>query len=267
MPSLGLDVHLDQTDALVGAERVLMYLTGRERWIIWTLEFVPGCLGGPPDPFWWHVGQPHGANECIGLIDTGATATLWHHQRALCAFAEVPASASLAAVLCRGRPPLKRIGRACNGPSKGSFHWRAAGRTLCALSEAPGDHRSRRVARFSVTGPIAPELQSTISSMASATAVRAGCTVLAVWISSGRSTASSSGPPGAQRVALGSRQLFANLEPRFQVPSCRTCSDKELRSMGKNGAGHWGRFVRALTSAFLQHIDGDVNPSRAGVLA
>lgn len=72
----GLDIRLDRTDALVDADRVLMYLTGAARVDrIETVRFVPGALADHLTSWGGSLDQPHGQMTVLSWIDVGATAS------------------------------------------------------------------------------------------------------------------------------------------------------------------------------------------------
>lgn len=72
----GLEVHLDRTDALIDADRVLMYLTGAARVDrIETVRFVPGALADHLTSWGGNLDQPHGQMTVLSWIDVGVTAS------------------------------------------------------------------------------------------------------------------------------------------------------------------------------------------------
>jgi uncharacterized protein (TIGR03790 family) len=72
----GLNVHLDQTDALRGVDRVLIYMTGRMH-VDWldTVRFLPGALADHLTSFGGVLDKPHGQMTVMSWIQAGATAT------------------------------------------------------------------------------------------------------------------------------------------------------------------------------------------------
>jgi uncharacterized protein (TIGR03790 family) len=75
-PPFGVDVHLDQTDALKNADRVLLYQTGATRIeFLDSNEFVPGALGDHLTSFGGILDKPHGQMTVLSWIDAGVSAT------------------------------------------------------------------------------------------------------------------------------------------------------------------------------------------------
>lgn len=76
LKELGLDVHLDQTDSLRNAARVLMYLTGRTHVDgLETVGFLPGALADHLTSFGGMLDKPHGQMTVMSWIQAGATAS------------------------------------------------------------------------------------------------------------------------------------------------------------------------------------------------
>ena len=74
--AFGIDVHLDQTDALRNADRVLMYLTGRAQIDgLETIRFLPGALADHLTSFGGNLEKPHGQMTVLSWIQAGATAS------------------------------------------------------------------------------------------------------------------------------------------------------------------------------------------------
>ena len=214
---------------------VLMYLTGRERVDgLSTLEFVPGALADHLTSFGGMLDNPHGQMSALAWIDAGATATYGTTSEP-CAHLQK----------FRIRKPC-----CCSMPGASAIeaYWKSAmaQQGLSLASRWPHPLRVERgpwqaiahegLLGFSVTGPIAPELQSTISSMASATAVHAGC---GSWLFGffSRVNCIQLRAPGRNALRLV-RAVCEWLEPRFQVPSCRI--RQRLDQLGKMGPA-WGR--------------------------
>ncbi len=122
VPSLGLDVHLDQTDALVGAERVLMYLTGRERVDgLSTLEFVPGALADHLTSFGGMLDNPHGQMSALAWIDAGATATYGTTSEPCAHLQKFPHPQALLLFYAGGASAIEAYWKSVQWPQQGLF--------------------------------------------------------------------------------------------------------------------------------------------------
>lgn len=74
--AFGIDVHLDQTDALRNADRVLMYLTGRTHVDgLETVNFLPGALADHLTSFGGVMDKPNSQMTVLSWIQAGATAS------------------------------------------------------------------------------------------------------------------------------------------------------------------------------------------------
>lgn len=74
--AFGIDVHLDQTDALRNADRVLMYLTGRTHVDgLETVDFLPGALADHLTSFGGVLDKPNSQMTVMSWIQAGATAS------------------------------------------------------------------------------------------------------------------------------------------------------------------------------------------------
>ena len=74
-PKVGINVYLDQTDALRNVDRVLLYMTGRERVDgLDTVGFVPGALADHLTSFGGKLDDSHGQMSVLSWIEAGATA-------------------------------------------------------------------------------------------------------------------------------------------------------------------------------------------------
>lgn len=75
-PKVGINVYLDQTDALRHVDRVLMYMTGKDRVEgLDTVGFVPGALADHLTSFGGMLDDAHGQMSVLSWIDAGATAS------------------------------------------------------------------------------------------------------------------------------------------------------------------------------------------------
>lgn len=76
VPAFGIDVHLDQTEALRNADRVLMYLTGRTHVDgLDTIGFLPGALADHLTSFGGVLDKPNSQMTVMSWIQAGATAS------------------------------------------------------------------------------------------------------------------------------------------------------------------------------------------------
>ncbi len=76
VPAFGIDVHLDQTEALRNADRVLMYLTGRVQVDgLETVNFLPGALADHLTSFGGVMDKPNSQMTVMSWIQAGATAS------------------------------------------------------------------------------------------------------------------------------------------------------------------------------------------------
>ncbi len=76
VPRFGIDVVLDQTDALRNADRVLLYMTGRATVEgLDTIDFVPGALADHLTSFGGALDKSHGQMSAEAWLDAGATAS------------------------------------------------------------------------------------------------------------------------------------------------------------------------------------------------
>ena len=74
--AFGINVHLDQTEALRKADRVLMYLTGRATVDdLETVNFLPGALADHLTSFGGVLDKSHGQMTVLSWISAGATAS------------------------------------------------------------------------------------------------------------------------------------------------------------------------------------------------
>lgn len=75
-PKVGLNVFLDQTDALRNVDRVLLYMTGRATVDgLDSVSFVPGALADHLTSFGGKLDDPYGQMSVLSWIDAGATAS------------------------------------------------------------------------------------------------------------------------------------------------------------------------------------------------
>lgn len=76
VPQFGIQVYLDQTEALKNVDRVLIYMTGRATVdALDTVGFVPGALADHLTSFGGILDQAHGQMTVLSWLEAGATAS------------------------------------------------------------------------------------------------------------------------------------------------------------------------------------------------
>lgn len=122
VPSLGLDVHLDQVDALVGADRVLMYLTGRDRVdSLSTVEFVPGALADHLTSFGGMLDNPLGQMSALAWIEAGATASYGTTSEPCAHLQKFPHPQALLLFYAGGATAIEAYWKSVQWPQQGLF--------------------------------------------------------------------------------------------------------------------------------------------------
>ncbi|MDE2593778.1 MAG: TIGR03790 family protein [Burkholderiales bacterium] len=122
VPALGLDVHLDQTDALRDADRVLMYLTGKERVEgLNTIEFVPGALADHLTSFGGMLDHANGQMSALSWIDAGATATYGTTSEPCAHLQKFPHPQALLLFYAGGATALEAYWKSVQWPQQGLF--------------------------------------------------------------------------------------------------------------------------------------------------
>ncbi|MGE5451846.1 MAG: TIGR03790 family protein [Acidobacteriota bacterium] len=122
VPALGIDVHLDQTDALRDADRVLMYLTGRQRVEgLDTVEFVPGALADHLTSFGGMLDHANGQMSVLSWIEAGATATYGTTSEPCAHLQKFPHPQALLLFYAGGATALEAYWKSVQWPQQGLF--------------------------------------------------------------------------------------------------------------------------------------------------
>jgi len=122
VPALGLNVHLDQTEALRDEDRVLIYLTGRA-----TLEdldrvrYVPGALGDHLTSFGGVLDKPHGQTTVLSWIDAGVTASYGTASEPCAHLQKFPHPQALLLFYAQGASALEAYWKSVAWPQQGLF--------------------------------------------------------------------------------------------------------------------------------------------------
>ncbi|MEY4766942.1 MAG: hypothetical protein RI907_3615 [Pseudomonadota bacterium] len=118
----GLAVHLDQTEALRNADRVLMYLTGRANVdALDTNTFVPGALGDHLTSFGGVLDKPHGQMTALSWIDAGVTATYGTTSEPCAHLTKFPHPQALLLFYVQGATALEAYWKSVAWPQQGLF--------------------------------------------------------------------------------------------------------------------------------------------------
>lgn len=121
-PPFGVDVYLDQTDALKNADRVLVYQTGRAQVdFLDTNEFVPGALGDHLTSFGGILDKPHGQMTVLSWIDAGVTATYGTTSEPCAHLQKFPHPQALIGFYLQGATALEAYWKSVAWPQQGLF--------------------------------------------------------------------------------------------------------------------------------------------------
>lgn len=135
VPAYGLDVHLDRTDALVDAKRVLIYLTGAAKVDrIETVEFVPGALADHLTSWGGSLDQPYGQMTVLSWIGVGATASYGTVSEPYSHLQKFPHPQVLLMHYVQGASAIEAYWKSVAWPQQGLF----VGEPLAAPFAAPG---------------------------------------------------------------------------------------------------------------------------------
>lgn len=119
---LGIEVHLDETDALQHAERVLLYLTGRERVEhLDTIGFLPGALADHLTSFGGVLDGSHGQMTVLSWIDAGATASYGTTSEPCAHLQKFPDPQALLVFYVQGATALEAYWKSVRWPQQGLF--------------------------------------------------------------------------------------------------------------------------------------------------
>ena len=121
-PPFGVDVYLDQTDALKNADRVMLYQTGRAQVdFLDTNEFVPGALGDHLTSFGGILDKPHGQMTVLSWIDAGVTATYGTTSEPCAHLQKFPHPQALIGFYLQGATALEAYWKSVAWPQQGLF--------------------------------------------------------------------------------------------------------------------------------------------------
>lgn len=122
VPALGLDVHLDQTDALRGVDKVLMYITGRERIDgLGSVSFVPGALADHLTSYGGILDASHGQMTVLSWIEAGATASYGTTSEPCAHLQKFPHPQALLLFYAGGATALEAYWKSVQWPQQGLF--------------------------------------------------------------------------------------------------------------------------------------------------
>lgn len=118
----GLEVSLDQTEALKNTERVLIYLTGRTN-VDWldTVGFLPGALADHLTSFGGVLDKPHGQMTVLSWIDAGATASYGTTSEPCAHLQKFPNPQALVLFYVQGATALETYWKSVAWPQQGLF--------------------------------------------------------------------------------------------------------------------------------------------------
>lgn len=119
---LGLDVQIDQTDALKHVDRVLLYMTGKAN-IDWldTVSFVPGALADHLTSFGGILDKPHGQMTVLSWIHAGATASYGTVSEPCAHWQKFPHPQALLLFYSQGATALEAYWKSVLWPGQGLF--------------------------------------------------------------------------------------------------------------------------------------------------
>lgn len=118
----GLTVHLDETNALKNASRVLMYLTGSTQVdFLDTIDFVPGALADHLTSFGGVLDKAHGQMTVLSWIDAGATATYGTASEPCAHLQKFPHPQGLILFYAQGATAIETYWKSVAWPQQGLF--------------------------------------------------------------------------------------------------------------------------------------------------
>ncbi|MDX9844320.1 MAG: TIGR03790 family protein [Aquabacterium sp.] len=118
----GIEVHLDETDALQDVDRVLLYLTGRERVEhLNTVGFLPGALADHLTSFGGALEASHGQMTVLSWIDAGATASYGTTSEPCAHLQKFPDPQALLLFYLQGATALEAYWKSVRWPQQGLF--------------------------------------------------------------------------------------------------------------------------------------------------
>lgn len=119
---IGVDVILDQTDALKNADRVLLYMTGRATVDgLDTVKFLPGALADHLTSFGGVLDKSHGQMTVLSWIDAGATASYGTTSEPCAHLQKFPNPQALLIFYVQGATALEAYWKSVIWPQQGLF--------------------------------------------------------------------------------------------------------------------------------------------------
>ncbi|MBI2734703.1 MAG: TIGR03790 family protein [Aquabacterium sp.] len=121
-PKVGLNVFLDQTDALRNVDRVLIYMTGKATVDgLDTVGFVPGALADHLTSFGGKLDDPHGQMSVLSWIEAGATASYGTTSEPCAHVQKFPNPQALLLFYIQGATALEAYWKSVMWPQQGLF--------------------------------------------------------------------------------------------------------------------------------------------------
>lgn len=121
-PKIGINVFLDQTDALRNADRVLIYMTGKASVDgLDTVNFVPGALADHLTSFGGKLDDPYGQMTVLSWIDAGATASYGTTSEPCSHVQKFPNPQALLLFYVQGATALEAYWKSVMWPQQGLF--------------------------------------------------------------------------------------------------------------------------------------------------
>lgn len=122
LAAMNLDVHLDQTDALKNAPRVLIYMTGRATIdFLDTVDFLPGALADHLTSFGGVLDKGHGQMTVLSWIGAGATASYGTTSEPCSHLQKFPHPQALLLFYSQGVTAIEAYWRSVAWPQQGLF--------------------------------------------------------------------------------------------------------------------------------------------------
>lgn len=121
-PKVGINVFLDQTEALRNVDRVLLYMTGRATVDgLDTVGFVPGALADHLTSFGGKLDDPHGQMSVLSWIEAGATASYGTTSEPCAHLQKFPNPQVLLLFYLQGATALEAYWKSVAWPQQGLF--------------------------------------------------------------------------------------------------------------------------------------------------
>ncbi|MDQ5926746.1 TIGR03790 family protein [Aquabacterium sp.] len=122
IPQFGVEIRLDETDALHNADRVLVYLTGRTQVEhLDTIDFVPGALADHLTSFGGALDTTHDQMTVLSWIDAGATASYGTTSEPCAHLQKFPDPQALLLFYVQGATALEAYWKSVRWPQQGLF--------------------------------------------------------------------------------------------------------------------------------------------------